>query len=189
MTRLSTLAFLCALAAIADADSDRVSQLARELTAVHDLGAARRDTLAHDLYEAARTRCRAAIAPPSPACLTEAATSLCANDATCLAAADVIAANTRAANDWVDEATRARLARGSADYRAALAIELERRYAALAGELALSSGSGDAASIDQFCHARDATVHACRSDDALCIPSLPWSRCAAALVWYVGSQP
>jgi hypothetical protein len=187
--RGATIVVVCVLAAIARADVDRIAQLARELTAVHELGAPRRAQLARDVYEAARTRCHATLAAPPLACLAEAATALCHDDEACIAAADVIAANTRAANDWVDESTRARLARGSADYRAALAIELERRYAALAAELALAGGSGDAASIDRFCHHRDDAIHACRSDDALCLPSLSWSRCAAALVWYVGSQP
>jgi hypothetical protein len=189
VSRGATLAALCVLATFAHADVDRIDQLARELTAVHELGATRRAALARDVYEAARTRCHAALAAPPLACLAEAATARCGNDGACLTAADVVAANTRAANDWVDESTRARLARGSADYRAALAIELEHRYAALAAELALAGGSGDAASIDRFCRHRDDAIHACRSDDALCIPSLPWSRCAAALVWYVGSQP
>src|ERR1051325_11313115 len=42
----------------------------------------------------------------------------------------------------VAEATRIRLVRGSADYRAALAGELHRRYAVLASELVLA-GAGD----------------------------------------------
>ena len=102
---------------------------------------------------------------------------------------------------WVDEATRFRLVRGSADYRAALAAELHRRHAALAAELVLSgtarsttpSGrpgdsatAGEAAAIDGLCVRRDRAIHACPPGDTACVPSLPWSRCVAALVWFIG---
>ena len=186
--RSVVIAIVWASVATAHGEPDRVAQLARELSAVHELGPARRDQLARDVYEAARARCRADAAPPTPACLADVAATRCGSDAVCAAAADVVAANLRAANTWVDQATRAGLVRGSADYRIALAAELERRYAALAAELALDGGAGDAASIDKFCRTRDRDVHACRADDASCVPSLPWSRCSAALAWYVGSR-
>ena len=159
--------------------------VARELAAVRDLGPVRRSELERDVYEAARVRCRT---DTSTRCFADAADSVCRGDATCAAAADVVAANTRAANDWVDEATRAQLVRGSADYRSALAAELHKRYGALASELALAGGRADAPAIDDFCRTRDRAVHACTGDDATCVPSLPWSRCVAALVWYTGSQ-
>lgn len=165
------------------AAADRVAYLSRALAAVHSLAPAERDRLELDIYTAARTRCHADLA-----CLADAAAAACKGDATCEAAADVIAANTRAANDWIDEATRARLVRSSADYRIALAAELRHHFAALAAELALAGGA-DAPAIDRLCRERDRTVHACRDDDATCVPSLPWSRCAAALVWFIGSSP
>ena len=184
---IRALAIIALLAHTAIAD-DRVSQLARALAAVHDLGSTGRDHLELELYTAARTRCHAEVAPPAPACLVAAATELCHGDPTCEAAAEVAAANARATNDWVDEATRARLVRSSADYRAALAVELHRRFAVLAAELALAGGR-DAAAIDRLCRDRDRAIHVCRDDDTECVPSLPWSRCAAALVWFVGSSP
>ncbi|HET7503065.1 MAG TPA: hypothetical protein VFK02_18720, partial [Kofleriaceae bacterium] len=101
-------------------------------------------------------------------------------------------ANLRAAATWVDEPTRFRLARGSADYHAALAAELARRYAQLAAELVLAGGTSaaagdaDALAIDALCVHRDRAIHACRPGDRTCVPSLPWSRCVAALVWFVG---
>jgi hypothetical protein len=159
--------------------------VARALAAVHALPQARRASLEHDVYEATRTRCHA---DTSARCFADAAASVCHGDTEC-AAADVIAANTRAANDWIDEATRAQLVRGSADYRVALAGELHRRYGALASELALAGGAAAAPALDQFCRDRDRTVHACTGDDATCVPSLPWSRCIAALIWYIGSEP
>jgi hypothetical protein len=165
--------------------TDRVGHLALALDAVHGLGPAGRDQLARDLYDASRTRCHADVATPTTACLVEAARALCRDDS-CKAAADVIVANLRASPDWIDEATRAKLVRSSADYRAALFGELQHRFGALAAELALANGR-DAAAIDKLCRERDRAVHACRDDDPTCVPSLPWSRCAAALVWFVGS--
>jgi hypothetical protein len=172
----------------ASAEPDRVAAISHALVAVHDLGAARRDQLERDIYRLARTRCHADAAPPAPPCLAEIATGLCGGDAKCEAAADVVAANTRAASDWIDETTRARLVRSASDYRAALFSELHRRFAALAAELALAGGH-DPAAIDRLCRERDRAVHACTGDDPTCVPSLPWSRCVAALVWFVGSTP
>jgi hypothetical protein len=89
--------------------------------------------------------------------------------------------------------------RGSADYHAALAAELHRRYAALAAELVLGAetsppdprsgdlgGHREAFAIDQLCARRDRAIHACEPGAAACVPSLPWSRCAAALIWFIG---
>ncbi|HTR54813.1 MAG TPA: hypothetical protein VMJ10_29190 [Kofleriaceae bacterium] len=170
---------------VATAHADRADWIARELAAVRELGPARRVDLERDVYEAARVRCHT---DTSARCFADVADGVCHGDATCAAAADVVAANTRAANDWVDEATRAQLVRGSADYRIALAAELNRRFGALASELALAGGRADAAAIDELCRTRDRAVHACTGDDATCVPSLPWSRCVSALVWYTGSQ-
>ena len=60
--------------------------------------------------------------------------------------------------------------------------------AALAAELVIEA-KGDAASIDHLCATRDREVHACKPGDAACVPSIPWTRCVAALVWYVGDNP
>jgi hypothetical protein len=119
----------------------------------------------------------------------------------CEAAADVAVTNLRGETTLVDEATRMRLVRGSADYRAALAAELHRRYAVLAAELVVgNAGAGgmpagaasagdDARAIDELCARRDRVLHACQAGDAACVPSLPWSRCVAALVWFVAGGP
>jgi hypothetical protein len=179
----------------------RVAHIERALAAVRALGPAGRDALDRTLYEATRTQCRGDGGAPDASCLIAAARAACAADpdrARCEAAADVIAANLRATNAWVDEPTRIRLVRGSTDYRAALAVELRRRYAALASELVVGpeaarpGGSGDGAlprAIDLLCARRDRAVHACEPGDAACVPSLPWSRCAAALVWFIGGSP
>jgi hypothetical protein len=171
-----------------DADPQHVATISRALSAVRDLGAARRSQLERDIYQAARTRCHADRAQPAPPCLATAAAALCDGDASCEAAADVVATNTRAESDWIDEATRARLVSLSGDYRVAVNAELRHRFAALAAELALAGGR-DAAAIDRLCRDRDRVVHVCHGDDPTCVPSLPWSRCVAALVWFVGSAP
>ena len=176
--------------------------MARALAAVRGLGPAGCAELDRTLYEAARARCRADAGAPAASCLVDAARAACAgaaDRARCEAAADVIATNLRGQTALVDDATRFRLVRGSADYRAALAAELHRRYAALAAELVLAgsaagldsaAGLGDQGrAIDELCAHRDRVLHACQAGDAACVPSLPWSRCVAALVWFVGGGP
>jgi hypothetical protein len=169
----------------------RVEQVTRALAAVRGLGPAGRDRLDRELYTAARAQCRADTATPAVTCLITAARSACATDpdrARCAAAADVVITNLRASKALVDEPTRIRLARSSTDYRVALAAELRRRYAILAAELVLG-GAGparEAAAIDALCMHRDREIHACEPGDAACVPSLAWSRCVAALVWFVG---
>jgi hypothetical protein len=193
------IAGVCALAAAAAADpaqlrfGARQAYLGRALAAVRGLGATGRARLERDVSSAARTRCHADAAPPTAACAIEAARATCAGEAACVAAADVIASNLRSVDDFVDEATRARLVRGASDYHAALVATLRQRYALLAAELALGRAGRDdpadeAGAIDHLCLERDRAVHVCAPGDAGCIPSLPWSRCAAALIWYLGSD-
>lgn len=202
MTRAGLSAVLVAAVALisaAPASADplpRADHVARTLAAVRALGPDGRDALDRTLYAAARTQCHADTAAPTARCLIEAARAACAgaaDRARCEAAADVIVTNLRAASTWVDERARARLVRGAADYRAALAAELHRRYAALAVELVLGdqpggrgAASDEATAIDALCARRDREPHICKPDDAACVPSTPWSRCVAALVWFVG---
>lgn len=201
ITALAGLA-VAAVAARAAADPlPRTAYVARALAAVRSLGPAGCAELDRTLYDAARARCRADAGTPAASCLIDAARAACAgaaDRARCEAAADVIATNLRGQTALVDDATRFRLVRGSADYRAALAAELHRRYAVLAAELVLAgpattSGSAttgdDARAIDELCARRDRALHACQAGDAACVPSLPWSRCVAALVWFVGGGP
>jgi len=189
---VATLGSRCARPARAE-PLPRAAHVEAALAAVRALGPAGRDRLERALYDAARARCHADTARPSVACLIDAARATCAAEpdaARCEAAADVIVTNLRAAPALVDEATRVRLVRGSTDYRAALAGELLRRYAMLAAELALSGAPGDAggAAIDELCAQRDRVLHACAPGDPACVPSLPWSRCVAALIWFVGGS-
>jgi hypothetical protein len=155
----------------------RVAYLREALDAVRGLGPDGRRALEDGLYTGARTRCRAALGPPTTACLLDLARSTCAGDAGCERAADVVLVAILSENDLVDEATRIRLVGQSADYRAAMRAELHARRAALAAELVLAEPGGDdelPARIDRFCRTRE-------RDPA-------WQRCAAALVWYIGSE-
>jgi hypothetical protein len=205
---IAALAGLAAMALAAPAAADpadgksplsidpRAAYVARALAAVRSLGPAGCAELDRALYEAARARCRADAGTPAASCLIAAARAACAgaaDRARCEAAADVTATNLRGQTALVDDATRFRLVRGSTDYRAALAAELHRRYAALAAELVLAGsaagGDGEARAIDELCAHRDRALHACQAGDAACVPSLPWSRCVAALVWFVGGGP
>jgi len=173
----------------------RRDHVGHALAAVRALGPEGRDRLDRAIYEAARSQCRADTGAPAVSCLVGVARAACAGDPAgprCEAAADVVVANLRSTASFVDEATRIRLVRGSADYHAALAGELHRRYAALAAELVLrggGDGGDDAQAIDELCLHRDRQTHACQPGDAACIASLPWSRCVAALVWFVGGSP
>jgi hypothetical protein len=163
--------------------------ITRALAAVRALGQGGRDHLDRAMYDAARTTCHADITTPTVPCLVDAARALCKQDSTCMAAADVVATNLLAAPELVDAATRFRLVRGSTDYHAALAAELRRRYAMLATELALAAGDDDVpAAIGALCRDRDRVAHPCALGEAACAPSLPWSRCVAALVWFVGGE-
>jgi hypothetical protein len=185
----------------------RVEHVSRALAAVRGLGPAGRDRLDRELYAAARAQCRADTAMPAVTCLIAAARRVCATEtaeaaetdrARCEAAADVVVTNLRASKAMVDEATRLRLARGSTDYRAALAAQLRRRYAILAAELVLRGASPAreaaaidplASQIDELCAHRDREIHACAPGDTACVASLSWSRCVAALVWFIGGSP
>jgi hypothetical protein len=171
----------------------RVDHVAQALAAVRALGPDGRERLDRELYTATRAQCHADTSTPAASCLVAAARAACAGDpdrARCEAAADVVVTKLRAASWFVDEPTRIRLVRGSTDYRTALAAELDKRFAVLAAELVLAgAGTSDAAAIDQLCASRDRELHVCAAGDAACVPSLPWSRCVAALVWFVGRSP
>lgn len=167
----------------------RIATVARALAAVRGLGADGRAALDRGVYDATRARCHTDTAQPTAACSIDAARDACAtapDRRSCEAAADVIATDLRGVSDFVDDATRARLALGGTDYHAALASELHARYALLAAEFALAPDGQEAAAIDSFCATRDRAPHACAPGDVACIPSLAWPRCVAALVWYVG---
>ena len=224
-TALVSLVSLAALLGLRPAAAEtlsaeaRVAYVARALTSLHALGEAR-DRLETALADAARQRCGGrGSQPPRLPCLLELGQKLCrsgyGDPQACAAAADVILVNLRSAALLVDEATRVRLVRGSADYHAALLAELRARYAVLAAELVIedpeaslaspaSSSSGatsatsateaaplSAVALDRFCARRDARPQPprCNQPSPTCIPSLSWQRCVAALAWFATSPP
>ena len=171
------------------ASTTRVAHLRQALDALSKLGATARHALELALHDAIRARCSVGTTRPSTTCLAAVGREVCAGKPDCLAAADVMLTNEHAEHDLVDDATRMRLVRGSADYHAAVGAELWATYALLASELALAPPAADlAAQIDAFCAGRDRTVHACEAEAKGCLPSLPYQRCAAGLVWFVGNQ-
>ena len=197
LARAAALAVAWLAAAPARAEPlPHAAYVARALAAVRGLGPAGCEALDRAIYAAARSQCRADAGTLVVIFLIAAGRAACtaaADRARCEAAADVIATNLRGQTALIDDATRMRLVRGSADYRAALTAELRRRYAVLAAELVLSgpgaTPGAEARAIDELCLRRDRAVHACEAGDKACVPSLPWSRCVAALVWFVGGGP
>ena len=160
-----------------DPQSERVAYLSGALDAVRELGPEGRRQLEDALLAGARTRCRAAYGPPPARCLLDLARETCGDRAACHLAADVVLVGITSENDLVDEETRVRLVATSSDYRAAMREELHARRSVLAAELVLAHPGGDAdlpARIDRFCRRRE-------RDPA-------WQRCAAALIWHIGSE-
>ena len=159
----------------------RLTYVGRALEAVRGLGAERREALADELQLGARRRCRSGLVTPPVACLLDLAETACAAEPPerrrdCHLVADVILANQVSEDELVDEATRTRLVQQGGDYRAALRAELRLRQAALAAELALAEPGPEGnlpERIDRFCASHDRP--------------LAWQRCAAAIVWYIGS--
>jgi hypothetical protein len=181
----------------------RAAHLARALTALAALGPTGVVALEAELHAGVRARCRpTAGRPPSTPCLIDVARARCERPqapAACAAAADALLTLQRAELDLLDERTRARLVVTSTDYHAAVLAELRARFALLAAELAIAAPEvGDAiadrhaiaataAAIDRFCAARDRVARTCPSGAALCVPSVAWQRCAAGLLWYLGT--
>jgi hypothetical protein len=180
---------LVALCASASAAPDHIAYIARAVAALRAMTPPARAAFDRELYEAARTTCHADASAPTNTCLVEVARKRCGADASCAAAADVVITNQLSVPDFIDDAARIRIVRGSTDFQAALAAKLRERYGVLATELVLSGSAigdaGDGAAIDRLCRERDRSVHACEPGDATCVGSLPWSRCVAALAWYV----
>lgn len=180
-----------------------VAQALAALAAASDGGRA----LEAELAVALRSRCGADSGASSWSCALAVGRALCdarpaAERDRCGAAADVMLVNLRAANDWVDEATRVRLVRGASDYHRALLGELERRFAVLAAELVLEErvlaaelgergGVASAPVLDRFCARRDHRPRPprCNLPAATCVPPLSWQRCIAALAWSVTRPP
>jgi hypothetical protein len=173
------------------AKKERAAHLDRALSMFLSLGPDGTRAFENEVYEAMRTRCKpSGLQAPLTACLATVGEAVCAGkDAWCGPAADVILTNLHAENAFVPESTRMRLVATGADYHPAMLAEMRRRQAILAAELVLAmpGTKADGARIDAFCANRDREVVACEPGAKLCVPSIPWQRCAAALVWYVST--
>jgi hypothetical protein len=174
------------------AKRERAAHLDRALSMFLSLGPDGTRTFESEVYEAVRTRCKpSGLQSPASACLASVGESVCAGkDAWCVPAADIILTNLHAENAFVPETTRMRLVATGADYHPAMLAEMRKRQAILAAELVLAApgSKADGARIDAFCADRDREVVACEPGAKLCVPSIPWQRCAAGLVWYVSTK-
>ena len=136
-----------------------------------------------------RNKCQAPEMTLRVGCLLEAAGQNCKQvpaDARerCRRASDVIATNLLAERVFVPDDVRYQIMSRQRDARTAIARELDRRYAALVAELAMSEffpgpraeAAALATGIDGFC----ADVAGTRE--------LSWQYCVAAIVWFVASD-
>lgn len=136
-----------------------------------------------------RNKCQAPEMTLRVGCLLEAAGQNCnqqRGDARerCRRASDVIATNLLAERVFVPDDLRYQIMSKQRDARVAIARELQRRYAALVAELAMSEffpgpradTAALAAGIDGFC------------SDAAGTRDLSWQYCVAAVVWFVASD-
>jgi hypothetical protein len=158
----------------------RVAYIDRALGALRSMAPAATTALEDALQAGARSQCKAAYGRPPVNCLVQVAQSHCearppGERISCHLVADVALANLLGESELIDDKTRIGLMNESGGFRAAMRAELRRRYATLAAEMALTTTHAAAAEqIDAFCAGTRRT--------------LPWQRCAAAIVWYVGSD-
>jgi|GEM_PF-5102478 len=197
----------------------RVAHLAAAIEGMTAMGDDGRRALEIAIYDAVRATCRPGNRAAPTACLIAAARDVCSEKRAgatnargtnaggtnaggtsasdrCLAVADVIITNQHAEKSLLDEATRMRLVRESADYHLAVIAALEARWAVLAAEVALVAPEGTlAARIDRLCSRRDRVVRPCSAAEAnglaansggapTCVGTIAYQRCAAGLVWF-----
>lgn len=189
MIRAVVAAGLIAALAPAPAGADsgygekaRIAYLGAQLEAIRATGAADLATLADEIYQGGRSKCQTASTRLRIACLIELGREVCAlrPGTRCMLIADVIVTNLLGENQFVDREARFEIMSAADDFRPALVHELRARYAALVTEMVVSRELAAApdlnAGIDRFCiaygHARE----------------LPWQRCVAAIIWYVGTE-
>lgn len=209
MTRAVALALFVVLPhVLAHADANgayarerRVAHLASALDGLTALGDGGRRAFEDAIYQTIRATCRPQNRPAPIACSIAAARAACKSSPAvigerCLAVADVVITNQHAERALLDEATRMRLVRESADYHKAVLAALEARWAVLAAELALVAPDRSLAErIDQLCRDRDREARPCPAAEAngttatnrgapSCVGTIAYQRCAAGLVWF-----
>lgn len=192
MSRVVVAAGLIAVLAPTPAGADtgyveaaRIAYLGAQLEAIRTSSAADLTALEDEIYQGGRSKCQTASTRLRITCLIELGRETCAlrpeaGRARCRLLADVIVTNLLGENQFVDREARFEIMSAADDFRPALIRELRARYAVLVTEMVVSRELGAApdlnTGIDRFCiaygHARE----------------LPWQRCVAAIIWYVGTE-
>ncbi|HUH00756.1 MAG TPA: hypothetical protein VML75_02100 [Kofleriaceae bacterium] len=158
----------------------RVAYLERALGVLEAMAPSEVTALEDALQAGARNQCKASYGQPPVSCLVQVARTYCearpvAERAACHLVADLALTNQLGESELVDERTRIKLMNASGGFRAAMRAELRARYAGLTAEMTLTAtGSTPAARVDEFCSGTRRT--------------LTWQRCAAAIIWYIGTH-
>lgn len=158
----------------------RAARVARQLQALETTPEQTRESLRHQLLGRARASCGANVSLPPLACLEAEADKTCsprADQTRCLLIADLVWVNYLARDEWLGPNRRRSIIERGGDVRAALEAATQRAYARLAADFALGGKGQLPAAIDGYCLEGRAKVRV-----------LPWNRCVAALVWYIGTN-
>ncbi len=175
---------ICALAlgstSLAAAGYDESTRITLIESAFHELE--RSPDQARDLREEIRSqtriRCQGKNKTLVVRCAVEVGRQQCeGKGSACLALADVILTNGFGEDSFVTDAERYAILNRAENFRAELDKFLVGRYAELATELALENAHDQGATmIDKFC------LKVAKRN------RLPWQRCVAALVWFIGTE-
>jgi hypothetical protein len=179
---------LCSVAR-AEPPRARAAYIADLIEAIRGIDRATLANTRRYLQSVERNKCQAPEMTLRVGCLLEAAGQSCKQlpvDARerCRRASDVIATNLLAERVFVPDDVRYQIMSKQAGARAAIARELQRRYAALVAELAMSEHfpgpradtAALATGIDRFC------------TDVAGTRDLSWQYCVAAIAWFVASD-
>ena len=182
---------LCAAGTRSDAEPrpERAGYIADLIEAIRGLDRATLANTRKYIQVVERNKCQAPEMTLRVGCLLEAAAQNCKQvpgdgRERCRRASDVIATNLLAERVFVPDDVRYQIMAKQRDARTAIARELQRRYAALVAELAMSEffpgpradTPALATAIDRFC----ADVAGTRE--------LSWQYCVGAIVWFVASD-
>jgi hypothetical protein len=182
----------CALAR-AEAPSpgrdQRVAYIAGLLDAIESIERTELTNTSNYIYAVERNKCQAPVESLHVGCLLEATARNClsrqgAARERCNRASDVLVTNRLSETAFLPEDVRYEIMDKHRDYGAALARELERRYAIVVAELVMSrhfpGSAADrtrlAAGIESYCRELSSTR------------ALPWQYCVAAVVWFIGTE-
>jgi hypothetical protein len=176
-------------AAGADPPRDRAAHIAALIEAIEHTDPATLANTRKYIEVVERNKCQAAEMTLHVGCMLEAAAQNCkqlqgdARDR-CRLASDVIATNQLSERVFVPNDVRYQLMSKQRDARTAIARELNRRYAGLVAELAMSEHfpgpRADAGALAERIQGFCTEVAGTRD--------LSWQYCVAAIVWYVATD-